>query len=1092
MATEAASRSYSAFISYRHADVDTRVAKEVHHKLERYHLDREVRERSGRKSLAPVFRDQDELPISSALDDDLVAALRNSSTLIVICSPRTKESMWVDREISEFLKTHDRSRVLVALCEGEPRDVIPERLLHKEGPDGQVVDVEPLAANFRKEVTGQARRNEVSQLAAGILEVPYDSLVKRAQRRRQRIGAALASAAVAASSMFGLYNAYMNAQIKNNYHQAMLRRSQYLAGEATNLIDEGNTIGATELALAALPDVASPETLSRPVVPEAVHALQRATNAGVFGTLLERSFTTTEVYGSVADLRSFDVSPDGSHVVTVDESDFVTTWDVASHTVIYQGRSSLGRYEEVVAAFALDSGETLIVYRDGVVLRRTDGEVGWDRAFTTDDAAIQRVCLDEATRTKLLTVSSTAAYVLDVATGEVVKTISFDTLVPVGADGWTNVLCSAHSRANRFVFSVSYGDETGFLGCRALVVDADTLDVQVFETDGLYAYYVGLLSDGSVVTLTGSDPEAQVSDTGVAYATTYTKTLDFALNLACFDAETKSLRWENPFTIWEVSFGIGLEEQLSDAGSMLVCWLSDRVLFVDAQTGEVKNELKCSSPLVGGGLIEEGRSFMGVERDGSLFMVTADSDSVMAHDLMGNDLYTAKVLPTGELYLIKNNYLYAYRGPIVNASVSTVAVEQAKETWEFAADEGFVLASIIEERDVLRVELRDALTLDLTWEQELGDLLLWYVLAFDEEADCLVVAGADVNEDGYPVRKVARLQVGAQEVERTDVAHELPADLTIPRAGEAAVSRDSLVVGAGATYSNGVVFSQVSDAAGHVGIAAALLDEGTTNVYGVEEGFGAELSPGGKRLFLLADPAATRVFYQDAVGSQEGESGLVTSQSAVLDLTSGATLKLDELVASIWDGTLPSRALKGHAAWSDDGSRLACVCSDGLVIYRFDRRPATRIALDGTRVDGTWLDEGRVVVALSSGSTGQLEAYSTDTGELLATHPFDDGGEWVYQWTRVPKALAADGSGDLFVSTPVNGLLIDLDTLGVCQSFAGGCAYHPVYDAILCQGVNKASYHAHQRYSLPLLVERGRVILGPQTMGEEWLFAHGA
>lgn len=162
MATEAASRSYSAFISYRHADVDTRVAKEVHHKLERYHLDREVRERSGRKSLAPVFRDQDELPISSALDDDLVAALRNSSTLIVICSPRTKESMWVDREISEFLKTHDRSRVLVALCEGEPRDVIPERLLHKEGPDGQVVDVEPLAANFRKEVTGQARRNEVS------------------------------------------------------------------------------------------------------------------------------------------------------------------------------------------------------------------------------------------------------------------------------------------------------------------------------------------------------------------------------------------------------------------------------------------------------------------------------------------------------------------------------------------------------------------------------------------------------------------------------------------------------------------------------------------------------------------------------------------------------------------------------------------------------------------------------------------------------------------------------------------------------------------------------------------------------------------
>ena len=136
-------------------------------------------------------------------------------------------------------------------------------------------------------------------------------------------------------------------------------------------------------------------------------------------------------------------------------------------------------------------------------------------------------------------------------------------------------------------------------------------------------------------------------------------------------------------------------------------------------------------------------------------------------------------------------------------------------------------------------------------------------------------------------------------------------------------------------------------------IAAASLDGKTTSLYGVEEGFGKDVSPGGKRLYLLADPTATRLFYQDAVGSQEGESGLVTSQSAVLDLTTGATAKLDELVATVWDGTLPSRSLKGHATWSDDGSKLACVCSDGIDIHRFDRRSDTNIFLDGTRVDGT-------------------------------------------------------------------------------------------------------------------------------------------
>ena len=50
-------REYSAFISYRHLPDDLRVAKEIHRKLETYHLDRKTREASGFKSLAPIFRD---------------------------------------------------------------------------------------------------------------------------------------------------------------------------------------------------------------------------------------------------------------------------------------------------------------------------------------------------------------------------------------------------------------------------------------------------------------------------------------------------------------------------------------------------------------------------------------------------------------------------------------------------------------------------------------------------------------------------------------------------------------------------------------------------------------------------------------------------------------------------------------------------------------------------------------------------------------------------------------------------------------------------------------------------------------------------
>ena len=55
-----------------------------------------------------VFRDQEELPIGSDLDDNISGALKESKYLIVICSPRTPESYWVCKEIETFIGMHDR------------------------------------------------------------------------------------------------------------------------------------------------------------------------------------------------------------------------------------------------------------------------------------------------------------------------------------------------------------------------------------------------------------------------------------------------------------------------------------------------------------------------------------------------------------------------------------------------------------------------------------------------------------------------------------------------------------------------------------------------------------------------------------------------------------------------------------------------------------------------------------------------------------------------------------------------------------------------------------------------------------------------
>lgn len=80
---------YDAFISYRHSELDSFVAKNIHKSLETFKVPKAVAKKSGKKSIKRVFRDQEELPIGSDLGDNIEAALSESEFLIVICSPRT-------------------------------------------------------------------------------------------------------------------------------------------------------------------------------------------------------------------------------------------------------------------------------------------------------------------------------------------------------------------------------------------------------------------------------------------------------------------------------------------------------------------------------------------------------------------------------------------------------------------------------------------------------------------------------------------------------------------------------------------------------------------------------------------------------------------------------------------------------------------------------------------------------------------------------------------------------------------------------------------------------------------------------------------
>ena len=148
---------YDAFISYSHSEPDAFVAGKLHSMLEHYKVPKKIQEISGKKKIERVFRDREELPLSANLAMGICEALENSEYLIVICSPRSVKSEWVQREIETFLLTHTKDKVLTLLAEGEPEEAFPDSLCYEEKilhrPDGKAETVreriEPMAADVR-------------------------------------------------------------------------------------------------------------------------------------------------------------------------------------------------------------------------------------------------------------------------------------------------------------------------------------------------------------------------------------------------------------------------------------------------------------------------------------------------------------------------------------------------------------------------------------------------------------------------------------------------------------------------------------------------------------------------------------------------------------------------------------------------------------------------------------------------------------------------------------------------------------------------------------------------------------------------------
>ena len=235
------SREYWAFISYRHLDnkdAGREWATWLAREIETYEVPPELVGTKGSRGdiiperIYPVFRDEDELSADSDLSSPIYEALRNSKTVIVVCSPRAVSSRYVGNEIIYFKSLGRGDRVLAMMIEGEPhsqdgRECFPEALKHAVDKNGEIdfdSQVEPVAADFRlpngdqgwhspaesrkhlpdeRSTTKYRERCDLAKLKliAGILGVPLGKLIERDKayqlalaKRKARIFTAVAVA----------------------------------------------------------------------------------------------------------------------------------------------------------------------------------------------------------------------------------------------------------------------------------------------------------------------------------------------------------------------------------------------------------------------------------------------------------------------------------------------------------------------------------------------------------------------------------------------------------------------------------------------------------------------------------------------------------------------------------------------------------------------------------------------------------------------------------------------------------------------------------------------------------------------------------
>lgn len=364
---------YRAFISYSHADEAW--ARWLLAKLEGYRIPADL---VGKRNaggdpipdrLGRFFRDRDEVSAATQLADAIAAALTASEHLVVIASPAAARSAYVEAEIQEFHRLNQSRKrpghVLVLIVDGEPggaggtdtpraaQECFPPALRGRQGTP-EAASFEPLAADARR--IGDGRTRALAKIAAAMIGVPYDALVRRELRRKRRRRLALSAAAAAivlALAGLGVRLALerqertrLEAETARSERDRATLTAAAQARRAAELLAAGNRREAVRLAREALADDGT-----HGFIPEAYQVL--------YAALLGTRNTRETVDLGRPNFRAWTVPLADRQYLTITDQGQISIWSPDTGVLI---RRKIDPLQEPVAS----PGASTVLFNDGM------------------------------------------------------------------------------------------------------------------------------------------------------------------------------------------------------------------------------------------------------------------------------------------------------------------------------------------------------------------------------------------------------------------------------------------------------------------------------------------------------------------------------------------------------------------------------------------------------------------------------------------------------------------------------------------------------------------------------------------------------